>query len=143
MSEPMLVEFLHPDETPVMLLDMGFSWLESQKVPMERWERSFRIELSPLLSRGGNTIYELSMPSTPLPDGLDTRLRIQGVVVGFDEERLSQSGNPTRPAREKVYVGADPYNVIVYLTKPDKPYHVKITATRAGRKAKVHAWRIL
>jgi len=134
LGPPLLVEFLHPDSNPIDLLDLGFEFLEREKVPQTRWERPFRLELFAVYSRAGNPLYDYSLSKVPLPDGLDTRLRIEGSEVEFGEEHASDAGNPTRSAKTTIYVEGVKFNVVCYLTKTEHPYYVKVTAMQAGGK---------
>lgn len=68
------------------------------------------------------------MTGIPLPDGLNTILRLEGNLLTFGSEEKSKSGNPTRKARTDLLIGGQIYIVEGYLTHGKSGYYVKTVA---------------
>lgn len=130
----LLVEYLHPDEQPLLLADLSLDFLEASGLPLANATRPFRVEVEPKTSKKGNTFYSYEHAKVPLPDGLDTRLAVGGTLIDFGPPRLSQAGNLTREGRARITQAGQPYDVLVYLTEGAKPYWVKVHAQKAPGK---------
>ena len=131
-APPLLVEYLHPDESPITLAELSLDFLEANGLPIANAGRPFRVEVEPRTSKKGNTYYSYDHGKVPLPDGLDTVLRVGGEVVAMEPSHLSQSGNPTRPGRATISHGGLRYDVTVYVTEGTAPYWVKVHAQKAA-----------
>lgn len=138
-ATPLLVEYLHPDGSPLTLAELSLDFLEANGLPLANASRPFRVELEPQTSKKGNTFYSYEHGKVPLPDGLDTVLRVGGVVVTMAATHLSQSGNPTRQGVATVEHGGLRYDVRVFLTEGAKPFWVKVHAQKAAGKARSKA----
>lgn len=131
----LLIEFLRRNGEPLHLADLGVDFLTTLGIPMAQAHRPFRVEAEPKTSKAGNTYYDYAQRLIPLPDGLETRLRVGGVEVSFDPERVSQSGNPTREGRTIVMIDGIQYEVTAYISRTRQPFWVKVHAHKAaGRK---------
>ncbi len=62
----LVIEFIRPDGTLLRHVDVGFEFLDAADIPLANAERPIRVEM------GGN----LFCPAIPLPDGLQTRVRV-------------------------------------------------------------------
>lgn len=133
-DSPLLLEFLRPDGSTVTLADLGLEFLEANGLPMMNAVRPFRVEVEPRTSKKGNTYYSYEHAKVPLPDGLDTQLRVGGELLDFEAPRLSQSGNLTREGRARITHGSLDYDVLAYLTEGKAPYWIKVHAQKAPGK---------
>lgn len=131
---PLLLEFLRSSGDPVTLADLGLEFLEANGLPMSNAVRPFRVEVEPRQSKKGNTYYSYEHAKVPLPDGLDTLLRVGGEVLDFGPPRLSQAGNLTREGRARITHHGLDYDVLAYLTEGSKPYWIKVHAQKAPGK---------
>ncbi|MCX6539116.1 MAG: hypothetical protein NT151_09320 [Acidobacteria bacterium] len=123
-----MLEFLRSTGEQVRLLDLGAEFSTQQGVPTDRLSGPFRISIGRRQSKAGNAFYEYSQNNLPLPDGLSTWLRIEGVVVPMGRIRPSQKGHPTREGAARIVVGGVLYVVTAYLTESKTPYWVKVLA---------------
>jgi hypothetical protein len=130
-----LVEYLRSDGEPLLLADLGVDYLNHLGIALAQASRPFRVEAKPLVSKKGNTYFEYQQAGVPLPDGLETRLRVGGVDLVMGPERQSQSGNPTREARSVITVGEIAYDVTAYLTKAKQNYWVKVHAQKSSGRS--------
>jgi len=128
----LLIEYLRKNGEPLLLAELGVDFLKVLGLPMAQAQRPFRVEATPKVSKAGNTYYDYIQQSVPLPDGLETRMRVGGVEVTFGPERESQKGNPTREGNTVVALGDTPYEVTVYLSRSKQPYWVKVHAHKAS-----------
>lgn len=92
--ESLVLDFLRSTGEPLQLIDLGADFLAQQGVPTERVSGPFRVAIGRRQSKAGNSFYEYSQNGVPLPDGLSTWLRIDGVVIPMGRIRPSQKGHP-------------------------------------------------
>jgi len=136
MSRPtLLVEFVHPDGSPVLLAELGLAFIERHGLPMANATKPFRVEIEGKTSKAGNVHYTYEHGGVPLPDGFDTCLRVAGEDVALGPPRTSKAGNLTREGRSSIRVGDLDYDLLVYLTKGKSPYWVKVHAQKAAKRA--------
>ncbi len=131
----LLIEFLRRDGDPLQLADLGVDYLTEIQLPLARAQRPFRVEAEPQLSKKSNVYFEYQQAGVPLPDGLETRLRVGGVEVKFGEERKSQAGNPTREGKTVITVDDMPYEVTAFFTKARQHFWIKVHAQKASGRA--------
>ncbi len=131
----LLIEYFRPDGQPLRLVDLGLEFIESAGLPLANVQRPMRVEAEAKTSKAGNTYFEYEHAALPLPDGLNTVLRVDGTTVTMQAEHLSGSGNPTRKGQDVIAVDGIDYEVTVYLTKGKKPYWVKVHAHKARKNA--------
>jgi hypothetical protein len=111
LPQSLMLEFLRSTCEPVRLLDLSAEFLTQQRVPTEKLPSPFRIAIGRKQSKAGNAFYEYSQNSLPLPDGLSSWLRIEGVVIPMGRIRPSQTGHPTREGTARIVVGGILYVV--------------------------------
>ncbi len=94
--ESVLIDFLHPNMGAIALSELGQAFLAMVGLTSVT-DRPFRIAAEKKVSKAGNAYYEYSQTRVPLPDGLDTFCRMEGVVIPMGKIKPSKSGgNPTR-----------------------------------------------
>ncbi len=128
----LLIEYLRADGGPLRVADLGVDFMESSQVPLANAERPLRVEAAGKLSKAGNLYFAYEHRCLPLPDGLETVLRVAGTVVTMNTERVSPAGNPMRDGSVQIDIGGTAYEVSVILTKGKKPYWVKLHAMKAS-----------
>lgn len=128
-----LVEFLRPDGSAVTLADLGLDFLKEHGLPLTSVERPFRVEVEGKQSKAGNTYYSYEHSHVTLPDGLETKVRINGVLAEMGPEKESKAGNPTRAGKAELVIASIPYEAIVYLTKGARPYWIKVHVQKSPR----------
>jgi hypothetical protein len=143
LPQTIVVEFRRADGTPLKLFDLGMDFLEANGLPMAVWERSFRVEVDARVSKGGSTFYAYEQNGVPLPDGLDTGIRVADQEVTLAPERPSQSGNPSRTGQTEVKIGSSVYLAKAYLSKGKHPYWVKVVAHKKATHTAPRGGRIL
>lgn len=131
MTESLLIEFLRKDGQPLQLIDLGLDYVGSLGLPVANANRPFRVEAAAKTSKKGNAYFDYSQARVPLPDGLDTRMRVGGVELVFGTVRESQKGNPLREGTTVVTLGEIPYDVTAYLTRTGESFWVKVHAHKA------------
>lgn len=138
MSERLLIEFLRRDGEPLLLSDLGMDYLDSLSLPLSRSHRPFRVEAEPRTSSRGYVHFDYQQGGIPLPDGLETRLRVGGVEVRLGTERTSQAGNRGREGSSVVQLGDRPFEVRVYLSRTAKQFWISVRALQrlCGRAAR-------
>lgn len=127
-----VVEFLTSDGSCVELSRLGPEFLEGQGIPQAQWERPFRVEVMARKSKAGNVYFEYQQACIPLPDGLETKLRIEGCVLEPQSVRSSGSGNPTREFRGHLSISGVPYAATAFITRGRKPFWVKVHVQKGG-----------
>ena len=129
----LLIEYLRPNGKPLRIVDLGLQFIESVELPLANAERPMRVEAEGKSSKAGNLYFDYEHKSLPLPDGLNTLLRIEGTIVSMKDERLSGAGNPTREGKVIVAVNNMDYEVTVFLMKGMNPYWVRVRAHKAPK----------
>lgn len=79
--ESLTLEFLNHDMSPVKLASLGHAFLKIFGSGVGSLDRAFRIAIEGKQSKAGNTYYSYSQNGIPLPNGLDTHLKIDGVMI--------------------------------------------------------------
>lgn len=126
-----LLEFLNSNGEPVRLIDLGSEFLDQMQIPPSRYGSSFRVQIEKKTSKAGNDYYNYYQNGVPLPDGLNTFLKLDGTVIPMGKTRPSQSGFPTREGHTQVLIGTTVYKVTAYLTEGKSPYWIKVVAHKA------------
>jgi hypothetical protein len=122
----LLVEFFRPNGQALRLEELGAAFLRTQKILPGDAKQPFRVALEVMKSRHGNAFFQYEQHSVPLPDGLDTSLRVAGITVPMGDERPSQRGLPTREGSVPVSVDGVAYTATVYLTRGRSPYYIRV-----------------
>lgn len=128
------LEFLNASGQPVRLMDLGPAFLQGNGLPATDTVSPFRIAILKRCSKAGNAFYDYSQNAVPLPDGLSTYLRVEGVVIPMGRIRPSQSGHPTRDGSAQIVIGGVVYTVTAYLTEGRTPFYVKVIAHRTPER---------
>jgi hypothetical protein len=129
-ADHMTLEFLYSTGEPIRLIDLGTTFLNENHIESSNYSNPFRIAIHTKESRAGNAYYEYSQNGLPLPDGLNTFLKIEGAVIPFGKTRPSKNGYPTREGQTQVLMGNTMYKVTAYITEAKLPFYVKIVAYR-------------
>ena len=128
--QSILVEFLNAAGSAIKISHLGTAFvselgLDSSSVI----DRPFRVAVDKKQSKAGNAYYEYWQNGLPLPDGLGTNFRVQGMPINMSTVRPSKSnGYPTREGQAKIIIDGETYEVTLYLTEGKHPYYVKVIA---------------
>jgi len=123
-----VLEFIRSSGEPVRLLDLGSDFLDENQITSPNHSKPYRIAIAKKLSKAGNSYYEYSQNGLPLPDGLNTYLRVDGTVLPFGKTRASKTGHPTREGQAKILLSGTLYKVTAYITEAKFPFYVKVVA---------------
>jgi hypothetical protein len=127
--EFVVVDFLREDLSPVTQGNLGNTFLQLLGITSIENEKPFKVAVEKKLSKAENAYYEFSQTKIPLPDGLNTFLRIEGVVIPMGKVHPSKtSKNPTREGEALIVIGNQLYKVTAYLTETKADYYVKLIA---------------
>ncbi|WP_339096285.1 hypothetical protein WDJ50_03055 [Deinococcus sp. VB142] len=126
--ENIQLEFLRPDGTALTFRELSDEFCRTNGIEGDRKDSPVRVAIASKTSQAGNIFYDFSMNGMPLPDGLNTILRLEGNILSFGPEAKSKNGNPTRKARADILVGGQLYISEGYLTQGKNGYYVKAVA---------------
>jgi hypothetical protein len=124
------VEFLQASGEPVRLGDLGPVFLAVNNISSADPSKPFKVGIQQKTSQKGNAFYSYQQNGIPLPDGLNTFVRVEGGIVPMGRTRPSQAGYPTREGSAQVIIGETVYSVTVFLTEGKTPFFVKIHAQK-------------
>lgn len=128
--DSIVIDFLTSAGTPVMLAALGESFLEAMNLKNVPSDKPFRVQVLKKKSTADNAYYDYSQNNVALPDGLQTLIRAEGVVLPMGSTKPSKSGLPTRTGKATIMVGTQQYNVTAYITKSRRPYYIKVVANK-------------
>ena len=129
--ETITLELLDPNLSPIQLLDLGREFLDASHIDAHKARRPFRVAIERKESKAGNSFYDYSQNAVPLPDGLNTYLRIEGAIIPMGRIHPSKtSKHPTREGTAEVVVGGVIYKVTAYLTEGKTPFYIKVFAAK-------------
>lgn len=125
-----LVEFLNAAGSALQLSNLGAAFITDLGLdPSSLSNKPFRVAVDKKQSKAGNAYYEYWQNGLPLPDGLGTNFRIQGMPINMGSVRPSKSnGYPTREGQAKIVIDGETYEVTLYLTEGKHPFYVKLIA---------------
>lgn len=126
--EKITVEFLQANGEPVKLGDLGSAFMAANGIPAGNAVLPFRVGIHKKQSQAGNAFYDYTQNSVPLPDGLNTFIRVEGTIIPMGRTRPSKAGYPTKEGEAQAIVGGIVYSITVYLTESKAPYYVKVVA---------------
>ena len=143
--EFVVVDFFREDVTPVTQGDLGITFLQLLGITSIDNGKPFKVAVEKKLSKAKNAYYEFSQTRIPFPDGLDTLLRIEGVVIPMGKVHPSKtSRNPTREGEALIVIGNQLYAVTAYLTETKAGYYIKLIAhIKSSSKTSVRASQVL
>jgi hypothetical protein len=133
-----VIGFLHPRGKSVLIGELDPEFLSTASLGPSSWERPLRVELEPKLSKRGNTFFDYEQV-LPLPDGLETQVVINDVVLAPSEVSTSQRGNPTRRHQGLVEIAGRSYDVTCFVTAAKKGCWVKVHAQIASARRSSNA----
>ena len=107
------VEFLDASGSPVKLIDLGSSCHSANGITTVDPKIASRVEVSKQKRQAVKRFYDYSQNAVPLPDGLASFIRVEGVVVPMGRIRPSKKGHPTREGNAQVVIGDVGYTVTV------------------------------
>jgi hypothetical protein len=144
-QEFVVVDFLREDVSPVTQGDLGIPFLQLLGITSIDNGKPFKVAVEKKLSKAENAYYEFSQTRIPFPDGLNTFLRIEGVVIPMGKVHPSKtSKNPTREGDALIVIGNQLYTVTAYLTETKSGYYVKLIAhIKSFSKTSVKATQVL
>ena len=125
-QEHIVVELLRPDATALKYNDLGFEFLEENKITNKNMP--FKVSVEKKKSKEGNVYYDYSQQSLLLPDGLSTLVRVENCIVSVGQIYKSKSGNPTKKGIVEISLNEIPYRITTYITESKNPYFVKVIA---------------
>lgn len=129
-----ILAFHHPDGSVVTLGELDPQFLAESGIGPSAWERPFRVEIQPQVSKRGNTFFSYEQGGIPLPDGLETELRIDGERIHPSEVSASKRGNPTRQHTGSVTVGIQAYDVTAYVARTRSSFWIKVHLQVASKR---------
>ena len=130
------VEFFRSNGSPVNLIDLSPEFLSSNGISNENAARPFRIGMQPKVSKAGNEFFEYAQNSIPLPDGLQTYVKVNGTLVPMGSVKPSKSGNPTRDGSNSILIGNVVHDVVAYLTEAKSGFYVKVFVHKQPDRSK-------
>ena len=122
------LEFLNSNGEAVRLIDLGSQFLDQMQIPPSRFSAPLQIQIEKKESKAHNQYYDYSQNGLPLPDGLQTFLKIEGSVIPMGKAHPSKNGYPTRGGHAHVLLGATVYKVTAYITEGKNPFWIKVLA---------------
>lgn len=128
--DAIILQFFKATGQPVMLAELGEQFLRENNVEPPPTARQFQIAVERKTSRAQNPYFDYSQTAIPLPDGLDTQLRVEGIKVPMGEVRPSKKGNPTREGYLELSLGDAIFKITAYLTKTRSGYFAKLTGVQ-------------
>ncbi|MBI4218731.1 MAG: hypothetical protein HY682_01210 [Chloroflexi bacterium] len=128
-----IVTFHHPSGEPVTWGEFDPAFLRANRIGPSSWERPVRVELVAQQSKQGNTFFNYEQGGVPLPDGLETELRLDDLTLRADEVGKSKRGNPTRRYHGMLTIAGIQYEIIGYVTKTRSSYWVKVHVQKVAR----------
>lgn len=127
--ETIILELLDPNLNPIQLLDLGREFLDASRIDALGARRAFRVAIECKQSKAGNPFYDYSQNGVPLPDGSNTYLRLEGIIIPMGRIRPSKTNkHPTREGSAEIVVGGLVYKVTAYLTEGKTPFYIKVIA---------------
>jgi hypothetical protein len=138
------IEFFRTNGTALTLLDLGPDFLITLGIDPNNAARPFRIGVDSRKSKAGNEYFEYSQNGVPLPEGLSTFLKVNGVIIPMGSTKPSLKGNPTREGITNLLIGSVIYSVTAYLTETKGGYYIKVIAHKRpdSQKALQKAQRV-
>ncbi len=131
MPDALKIELLHPDGSAVLLRELGAEAMAALGISSQAGDRPLIMEVEAQISKAGNTYYDFWQNALPLPDQLDTRIKVDGNEVRFGPAHNSRRGNPTRRGTLRMDVAGVPCDVDTYLTVSPKPMYLKVVVRKA------------
>jgi len=129
-----IVSFHHPSGDVVTWGELDPEFLRASGIGPAAWDRPVRVELVAQRSKRGNTFFSYEQRRLPLPDGLETEIRLDGALEA-DKVSESKRGNATRRHHGTLSIGGTPYDAVGYVAKSRSPYWVKVHVQKAvGRR---------
>lgn len=135
LQDDLILEFQAPDGRAILLGDLGADFMRDNGLHAARQNDPLRIAIEPRTSKAGNTYYEYMQNGLPLPQGLDTRLVLEGEPVEMGPTRPSKNGHPTREGTAEIELDGTAYLVRAYITQGRYPYWVKVIAHKEPSKS--------
>ncbi len=128
--ESILVEFLNAAGSAIQISQLGTAFITDLGLDSSTASnKPFRVAVDKKQSKAGNAYYEYWQNGLPLPDGLATNFRVQGMPINMTSVRPSKSnGYPTREGQGKIIIDGETYEVTLYLTEGKHPFYVKVIA---------------
>ena len=122
-----VVDLLNADASPVTHGDLNPEFLQSLGINHVIPDKPFRVAVDKKMSKAGNAYYEYTQNHIPLPNGLQSFVRIEGVVIAMGKIKPSKtSKNPTREGEAIIVIGSQLYDVTAYLTETKSGFYVKV-----------------
>jgi hypothetical protein len=128
--EQILVEFLQANGEPVKLGDLGAEFMTVNNIAATNAPLPFRVKVQKKTSKAANAFYDYAQNGVPLPDGLNTFVRVEGAIIAMGRTRPSKTGYPTREGTAQVIIGGLAYKATAYLTESKTPFYIKVVATK-------------
>ncbi len=130
-----LLTLHHPSGQPIEWGELDFDYLQENGIAAIRWEQPMRLALEPRTSHRGNTFYSCECSGLPLPDGLDTALRIDRVPFMEVSRGKSKRGNPTVRLTCSLELHSRRYEATAFLTRGRRGLWIKVHAQASPMSA--------
>lgn len=125
-----VVDFLSAAVHPLTHASVGEAFIRSLGTAPFEPEKPLKLAVDKKKSKAGNPYYDFSQSSIPLPDGLSTLIRVEGVLIPLGKIKPSKNGNPTREGTALIAVGSLIFEATCYLTQGRNGFYVKIAALK-------------
>ena len=133
MPDSILVEFFHPSGEEVKLIELGKIFLSNLNIGLGSGQKPFNIAVQKRSSSKNNAYYNYVQNAVPLPDGLQTTLKVENVPIPFGEICNSQKSNPQRSGIAYIQLGNAVYEVTAYITQTKNPFYIHVIAKKAAK----------
>jgi hypothetical protein len=131
MPKTLRIELMHPDGKPVRIREIGTDAMAALGISAGAADKPLVMEAEAQISKAGNTYYDFWQNALPLPDQLDTRIKVDGNEIPLGPAHDSRRGNPTRRGNLLMDVSGVPCDVDAYLTISPKPMYIKVVVRKA------------
>lgn len=123
-----VAEFFRSPGEPIFMKELGEQYLEEMGYPLSRRENPLKIALEQDISNAGNIYYRYMQNAVPLPTGMDSLVKIEGVFIPLNRSGFSDKQYPFREGKGEIFVGKKIYVAKAYISKTRNPFYIKIVA---------------
>jgi len=123
-----VAEFFRSPGEPIFMRELGDQYLEEVDYPPSKRDNPLRIAVEQNISKAGNIYYKYMQNGVPLPTGLDSLVKIEGVFIPLNRSGFSDKQYPFREGNGEIFVGKKIYTAKVYISKTKSPFYIAIVA---------------
>lgn len=132
-----VVEFLRPSGSEVKLVELGGAYLLKLHIKSEDTHKPFCMAVPKQRSSKDNAFYNHKENAVPLPDGLQTLVKVQNVIIPMGEIDYSKKNNPQRSGVAQIQLGKTVYEVTAYITQTKHPFYIYLIVRKAASKGSI------